>query len=79
MAPVPTRHGSRRRRTSAGCCYLETRVSRRIPEFIDFLAKLGGEMIVKPLGGKGGEGVGADAHGDLLSVDGNVRMLRRQS
>ncbi|MDJ0864819.1 MAG: glutathione synthase, partial [Myxococcota bacterium] len=35
----------------------ETRVSRRIPELIDFMAKLGGEMIVKPLSGKGGEGI----------------------
>lgn len=42
----------------------ETRVSRRIPEFIDFLAKLGGEMIVKPLGGKGGEGVFHLRHDD---------------
>ena len=33
----------------------ETRVSRRIPELIDFLAKVGGDMIVKPLDGKGGE------------------------
>src|SRR5262249_45404672 len=33
----------------------ETRVSRRISEFVDFLAKLGGEMIVKPLDGKAGE------------------------
>jgi len=35
----------------------ETRVSRRIPELIDFLAKVGGDMIVKPLDGKGGEGI----------------------
>ncbi|MEN8181770.1 MAG: glutathione synthase [Myxococcota bacterium] len=35
----------------------ETRVSRRIPELVDFLAKVGGEMIVKPLDGKGGEGI----------------------
>jgi glutathione synthase len=35
----------------------ETRVTRRIPELIDFLSKLGGEMIVKPLTGKGGEGI----------------------
>jgi glutathione synthase len=48
----------------------ETRVSRRIPEFIDFLAKLGGEMIVKPLGGKGGEGVFHLRHDDrnLFSI-----------
>jgi len=48
----------------------ETRVSRRIPEFVDFLAKMGGEMIVKPLGGKGGEGVFHLRHGDrnLFSI-----------
>jgi glutathione synthase len=42
----------------------ETRDSRRIPEFVDFLAKLGGEMIVKPLGEKGGEGVFHLRHDD---------------
>lgn len=48
----------------------ETRVSRRIADFIDFLAKLGGEMIVKPLGGKGGEGVFHLRHDDrnLFSI-----------
>jgi len=35
----------------------ETRVTRRIPELVDFLAKVGGDMIVKPLDGKGGEGI----------------------
>ena len=35
----------------------ETLVAREIPQFIDFLARLGGEMIVKPLHGKGGEGI----------------------
>jgi glutathione synthase len=35
----------------------ETRVTSSIPQLIDFLAKLGGEMIVKPLDGRGGEGV----------------------
>lgn len=35
----------------------ETSVSRSIPDLLDFLAKLGGEMIVKPLDGKGGEGI----------------------
>jgi glutathione synthase len=35
----------------------ETRVTRSIPQLIDFLAKLGGEMIVKPLDGRGGEGI----------------------
>ncbi len=35
----------------------ETRVTRSIPQLVDFMAKLGGEMIVKPLEGKGGEGI----------------------
>jgi glutathione synthase len=35
----------------------ETRVTRSISDLLDFMAKLGGEMIVKPLDGKGGEGV----------------------
>ena len=35
----------------------ETLVSRRIAQLIDFMAELGGEMIVKPLDGKGGEGI----------------------
>ena len=35
----------------------ETSVMRRIPELVDFMAKVGGEMIVKPLDGKGGEGI----------------------
>jgi glutathione synthase len=48
----------------------ETRVTRRIPDLVDFLAKMGGEMIVKPLGGKGGEGVFHLRHGDrnLFSI-----------
>ncbi len=35
----------------------ETCVTREIPALVDFMAKLGGEMIVKPLSGKGGEGI----------------------
>ena len=35
----------------------ETLVTRKIPQLMDFMAKLGGEMIVKPLAGCGGEGV----------------------
>ena len=35
----------------------DTLVSRETPALIDFMAKLGGEMIVKPLDGKGGEGI----------------------
>ena len=48
----------------------ETRVTRRIPDLVDFLAKMGGEMIVKPLGGTGGEGVFHLRHGDrnLFSI-----------
>jgi glutathione synthase len=42
----------------------ETRVTRAIPDLVDFLAKMGGEMIVKPLGGKGGEGVFHLRHDD---------------
>jgi glutathione synthase len=48
----------------------ETLVAREIPRFIDFMAKMGGEMIVKPLGGKGGEGVFYLRHDDrnLFSI-----------
>ncbi|MBW2236595.1 MAG: glutathione synthase [Deltaproteobacteria bacterium] len=35
----------------------ETLVTRHIPDLVAFLASLGGEMIVKPLEGKGGEGI----------------------
>jgi glutathione synthase len=35
----------------------ETTVARRIPQLLDFMEKLGGEMILKPLDGKGGEGI----------------------
>jgi glutathione synthase len=35
----------------------ESIVSRKINEFLEFRDKLGGEMIIKPLGGAGGEGV----------------------
>jgi glutathione synthase len=35
----------------------ETLVTRRLPDLLAFLEKLGGEMIVKPLSGKGGEGI----------------------
>jgi glutathione synthase len=34
-----------------------TLIAREIPQFVDFLAEMGGEMIVKPLHGKGGEGI----------------------
>ena len=48
----------------------ETIVTRRIPDLVDFMAKLGGEMIVKPLDGKGGEGVFHARHDDrnLFSI-----------
>ena len=35
----------------------ETLVTRRSDELLDFMAELGGEMIVKPLDGRGGEGI----------------------
>ena len=35
----------------------ETEVTRHIRELLDFMARLGGEMIVKPLEGRGGEGI----------------------
>ncbi len=34
-----------------------TLIAREIPQFVDFMAEMGGEMIVKPLHGKGGEGI----------------------
>jgi glutathione synthase len=48
----------------------ETRVTRSQAELVDFMAKLGGEMIVKPLGGKGGEGIFHLRHDDrnLFSI-----------
>ncbi len=48
----------------------ETLVARQIPRFIDFMAKMGGEMIVKPLHGKGGEGIFLVRHDDrnLFSI-----------
>jgi glutathione synthase len=35
----------------------ETIVTRHIPELLDFMDKMGGEMVVKPLDGRGGEGI----------------------
>jgi glutathione synthase len=35
----------------------ETLVARETVHFLDFLGRMGGEMIVKPLGGRGGEGI----------------------
>ncbi len=48
----------------------ETCVTRSIPDLVDFMARLGGEMIVKPLGGKGGEGIFHVRHDDrnLFSI-----------
>ncbi len=48
----------------------ETRVTRSIPELVDFMAKVGGGMIVKPLSGKGGEGIFLARHDDrnLFSI-----------
>lgn len=48
----------------------ETCVTRRIPDLVDFMTRMGGEMIVKPLGGKGGEGIFYLRRGDrnLFSI-----------
>jgi hypothetical protein len=35
----------------------ETLVTRHIPELLEFMEKMGGEMVVKPLDGRGGEGI----------------------
>jgi glutathione synthase len=48
----------------------ESIVSRSIDELLEFRAKLGGEIIIKPLGGAGGEGV---FH--LTPEDRNVRAI----
>lgn len=42
----------------------ETAVTRSIPELRSLLASLGGEMVVKPLDGKGGEGIFHIREGD---------------
>jgi glutathione synthase len=52
----------------------ETAVARRIPQLLDFMEKLGGEMIVKPLHGKGGEGVFHLRRGDR-----NLNSILEQS
>ena len=48
----------------------ETLVARSIPLLVDFMAKVGGDMIVKPLEGRGGEGVFHLRHDDrnLFSI-----------
>jgi glutathione synthase len=48
----------------------DTVVTRRIPELVDFMAAMGGEMIVKPLDGRGGEGIFLARHDDrnLFSI-----------
>ena len=48
----------------------ETLVAREVPQLVDFMAKLGGEMILKPLDGKGGEGIFHVRHDDrnLFSI-----------
>ncbi len=51
-----------------------TRVSRRIPELKAFMAELGGRMIVKPLDGKGGEGIFL-----LVDEDPNLNSILEQS
>jgi len=52
----------------------DTLVARRLPQLLDFMEKLGGEMIVKPLHGKGGEGI---FH--LQRDDRNVTSILEQS
>jgi glutathione synthase len=51
-----------------------TRVTRSIAQLVDFMAKLGGEMVVKPLDGRGGEGV---FH--VRADDRNLNSLLEQS
>jgi glutathione synthase len=51
-----------------------TRVTSSIAELLEFMAKLGGEMIVKPLDGRGGEGI---FH--LRQEDRNLRSILEQS
>ncbi|HEY5657158.1 MAG TPA: glutathione synthase, partial [Myxococcota bacterium] len=51
-----------------------TRVTRSIPQLVDFMKKLGGEMIVKPLDGRGGEGIFL-----ARSDDRNLRSILEQS
>jgi glutathione synthase len=52
----------------------ETLVSRRIPELLDFMDTLDGKMIVKPLDGKGGEGIF-----ELSRNDRNLQSILEQS
>jgi glutathione synthase len=52
----------------------DTTVVRKISQLLDFMEKLGGEMIVKPLHGKGGEGI---FH--LRRDDRNVNSILEQS
>jgi glutathione synthase len=52
----------------------ETIVTRSMPELLDFMSKLGGEMIIKPLDGRGGEGVFLLREGDR-----NLHSMLEQS
>ena len=52
----------------------DTLVTRGISQLMDFMAKLDGEMIVKPLDGRGGEGVFYLREGDR-----NIRSILEQS
>jgi len=51
-----------------------TRVTRRISELLEFMQEQGGEMVVKPLDGKGGEGIFHVHTGDR-----NLRSILEQS
>ena len=52
----------------------ETTVSRSIPDLLAFMEAMGGEMIVKPLDGKGGEGI---FH--LVAGERNISSILEQS
>jgi glutathione synthase len=51
-----------------------TLVTRSIPELLDFMSQRGGDMIIKPLDGKGGEGI---FH--LTTKDRNLNSILEQS
>ena len=51
-----------------------TRVTRQIPDLLEFMSQRGGEMIIKPLDGKGGEGI---FH--LKTDDRNLNSILEQS
>jgi glutathione synthase len=59
----------------------DTLVTQSIPALVDFMAKVGGDMILKPLEGRGGEGIFHLRHGDrnLFSIlEQSTRFGRRR-